>query len=58
MLLNFFKHKKEETPRTFEGRFISDEELKEMTKPKSESFIKKEMKEIEDMMEKVKQSVE
>lgn len=56
MWFNFFRHKKkEDTSKTFEGRFISEEELKEMTRPKQESFIKKEFEEIDKMMNNIKQ---
>jgi len=59
MWFNFFKHKKVvEEPKTFEGRFISDDEIKEMVKPKKESFIKQEMTEINEMMSKVRQYFE
>lgn len=59
MWFNFFKHKKKvEEPKIFDGRFISDEEIKEMVKPKKESFIKQEMTEINDMMSKVRQYFE
>lgn len=52
MCLKFLKHKKKEKePKTYEGRFVSDDEIKEMVKPKKESFIQKEMKDINDMME-------
>ena len=53
MSINFFKRKKEE-PRTFEGRFITDEEIKEMIKPKGESFVKKEIQELNDMVEELR----
>lgn len=59
MWFNFLKHKKVvEEPKTFEGRFISDDEIKEMVKPKKESFIKQEMTEINEMMSKVRQYFE
>lgn len=59
MWFNFFRHKKkEDTSKTFEGRFISEEELKEMTRPKQESFIKKEFEEIDKMMNNIKQYVD
>ena len=59
MWFNFFKHKKKvEEPKTFEGRFISDDEINEMVKPKKESFIKQEMTEINEMMSKVRQYFE
>ncbi len=59
MWFNFFKHKKVvEEPKTFEGRFISDEEIAEMVKPKKGTFIKQEMIEINEMMNKVKQYFE
>ena len=58
MRFKFFKRKKREEPKTFEGRFISDEELAEMTKPKVGTFIGKELKEIDEMMRKVRESVE
>lgn len=59
MWFNIFKHKKKvEEPKTFEGRFISDEEIKEMVKPKKETFIKQEMKEINEMMKEVRQYFE
>lgn len=59
MKFNFFKHKKkEDSSKTFDGRFISDEEIEEFIKPKQESFIKKEFKEIDDMMKNIKQYVD
>ena len=59
MWFNIFKHKKKvEEPRVFEGRFISDEELEEMVKPKKGTFIKQEMTEINEMMNQVKKYFE
>lgn len=59
MWFNIFKHKKKvEEPKTFEGKFISEEELNEMVRPKKDNFIKKEMTEINEMMDKVKQYFE
>ena len=59
MWFKFFRHKKkEDTSKTFEGRFISEEEFKEMIKPKQESFIKKEFEEIDKMMNNIKQYVD
>jgi len=57
-MFNLFSHKKKEQPKTFEGRFITQEELEEMTKPKSESFMKKELREINDMMDSIRKQVE
>lgn len=58
-MFNLFKHKKKkESPRTFEGRFITDEEIREMTRPKSESFVKKELREINEMMDEIRKQVE
>lgn len=59
-MFNFFKKKKkvEDTSRTFEGRFISDEEIEKMTQPKTGTFIKREFKEINDMMENIRQQVD
>lgn len=51
--MNLFKKKKEE-PKVFEGRFITDDEIKMMIKSDKPSFISKEMKEINDMVEKMK----
>ena len=59
MWFNFFKRKKKvEEPRVFEGKVITDEEFKEMIRPKTESFVKKELDEINRMMEEVRQSVD
>ena len=59
MWFNFFKKKKVvEEPKTFEGRFVSDEEIEEMISPKKGTFIKREFDEIDDMMGKVKQYFE
>lgn len=57
-MFNLFKHKKKETPRTFEGRIITDEELEEMIRPKEESFVKKELREINNMVEEIKKQME
>ena len=57
-MFNLFKHKNKDTSRTFEGRIITDEELEEMIKPKEESFIKKELREINSMVEEIKKQVE
>ena len=54
MWFNFFKHKEEEKVNVFDGRFISDEEIEEMIKPKTGTFINKEFKEIDDMMQKIR----
>jgi hypothetical protein len=53
-----FSKKKEDTSRTLEGRIISDEEFNEMIKPKTGTFIKKDFKEIKEMMEDVKKLVD
>lgn len=59
-LFKFFRHKKkEEKPsRTFEGRVITDEEIKEMTQLKQETFVHKEFREINKMMDELKQHFE
>ncbi len=55
MWFNFFNKKKVvEEPKTFEGKFVSDEEIKEMVAPKTGTFIKKEFEEINEMMEKIR----
>ena len=57
MWFNFLRHKKkEDTSKTFEGRFISEEELKEMIRPKQESFIKKEFDDVQKMLDDVRKS--
>lgn len=60
MWFNIFRHKKKkEVPsKTVEGRFISDEEFEEMIRPKQESFIKKELREINEMMQELKNQIE
>lgn len=59
MMFNIFKRKKKkESPKTWEGRFITDEEIEEMVKPKSGTFIGKELKEIDEMMKSVRQQVD
>lgn len=60
MGFNFFKRKKkvEDISRTFEGRFITDEEIEKMTQPKNGTFIKREFQEINEMMDKVRQYVD
>ena len=57
MWFNFFKRKKkvDDTSRTFEGRFISDDEIEKMVQPKTGTFIKKEFEEIDKMMETIRQ---
>lgn len=57
MRFNFFKKKKEE-PKTYDGRFITDEEIEEMTKPKIGTFIGKELSEINEMMDDLKKQVD
>ena len=57
MCFKFFRHKKKEQPRTFEGRFITDEEIEEMTMPKRETFIEKDMREIREKMDEIKKYV-
>ena len=59
-MFNFFKRKKkvEDTSKTFEGRFITDEEIEKMTQPKNGTFIKREFQEINEMMDKVRQYVD
>ena len=57
MWFKFFRNKKkEDTSKTFEGRFISEEELKEMIRPKQESFIKKEFEDVQKMLDDVRKS--
>lgn len=60
MWFNFFRHKKkvEDTSKTFEGRFISDEEIEKMVQPKTGTFIKREFDEINEMMNKIRQQVD
>ena len=58
MWFKLFKHKEKEEPKTYEGRFISDEELNEMTKPKDGTFIKEELEEINEMMRELKRYIE
>ena len=57
MRFNFFRHKKnvEDTSRTYEGRIITDEEIEQMTQPKTGTFIGKEFREINDMMKGIRQ---
>lgn len=51
---NIFRHKKvDDTSRTFEGRFITDEEIEEMIQPKTGTFIKREFEEIDDMLKSI-----
>ena len=58
MWFKFFRHKKkEDTSKTFEGRFISEEEFEEMIKPKHESFIKKEFDGVQKMLNDVRNSI-
>jgi len=53
---NIFRHKKvEDNSRTFEGRIITDEEIEEMTQPKTGTFIGKEFQEINNMMKEIRQ---
>ena len=54
MCFTFFRHKKEETSRTFEGRFVTDEEIEDMSKPKVGTFIQKEFDEIKEMMDDIR----
>lgn len=59
MIFNFFKHKdKKNPPKIFEGRFITDDEIEEIVRPQTGTFIKKEFEEINEMMEKVKHYIE
>ena len=60
MIFNLFKHKKktEDTSRIYSGRFISDEEIEKMIQPKTESFIKKEFQEIDEMMKNIRQQID
>lgn len=58
MRFRFFRHKKKEESKTFEGRFITDEEIEEMTRPKVGTFIGKELKEINEMMDDLKKQVD
>ena len=58
MWFKFLRHKKkEDTSKTFEGRFISEEEFEEMIKPKQESFVKKEFDTVQKMLDDVKNSI-
>jgi len=59
-LFKFFKNKKEneDTSKTFEGRIITDEEIEKMITPKKETFVHKELREINDMMKDLKQNFE
>jgi len=57
-MFNIFKRKqKEEHHNTYVGRFITDDEIAEMIKPTKESIIEKEMKDINMMLDEVKQKM-
>ena len=58
MIFNFLRKKRKEEPRTFEGRFVTDDEIREMTRPKKGTFIRKEFKEIREMMDGIKKYVD
>lgn len=51
-MINFFKKKKE--PKTYEGKVISDEEFKEMIRPKKESFMRTSFSEIDELVKTMK----
>lgn len=54
-MFSFFKHKKESVSNTYEGRIITDDEFKEMIRPKTKGFVNDELDEIDDMIERLKQ---
>ena len=59
MWFNLFKHKKkEEESKTFDGVFISDDEIKQKISHHNGTFIKQEFKEIDEMMNNIKQYVD
>lgn len=54
MIFNWFRRKKKERePQTFDGRFITDEEIKEMTHPKRDAFFSKDVNIIQQMWSEV-----
>lgn len=58
MWFNLFKHKKkEEESKTFDGVFISDDEIKQKISHHNGTFIKQEFKEIDEMMNNIKQFI-
>ena len=54
MIFNIFKHKKDDSSKTFDGRIITDDEIKNMSQnQQGETFIKKEMNEIYELLRQV-----
>lgn len=55
MIFNLFRRKKaKEEPKTYDGEFISDEELAKIISNTKDSYFKREMGEINDMLEDIK----
>lgn len=53
-MFNFFKHKRKSESNTYEGRIITDNEFKEMIRPKTRGFVNDELDEINKMIEELK----
>ena len=53
-MFNFFKHKKKSESKTYEGRIITDDEFKEMIRPKTRGFVNDELDEINKLIEELK----
>lgn len=49
-----FNFKKKSEPQVFNGRFITEDEIKDMIESKSQSFLKSELKELNDSVEKIR----
>ena len=59
MWFNLFKHKKkEEESKTFDGVFISDDEIKQKISHHNGTSIQQEFKEIDEMMNNIKKYVD
>jgi len=54
MCFSFFKHKKKDSPKEYEGRFISEDEINTLTDKPVKSFIKNELDEINNMMKELR----
>jgi len=53
-MFNFFKHKIKSESNIYDGRIITDDEFKEMIRPKTRGFVNDELDEINMMIEKLK----
>lgn len=57
MIFNIFKHKDKKISKTYDGRFITDEEISEMIKPKRSSVFQNDVDDVNNMFNELKKLI-